>query len=115
MSAADDVAAYLVAQLHATAVGTDIFINWMPDTPDEAICVYDSPGEPADHAFGSMAGGSAILTHPGVQIQKRHVDGDTAMDKAILIHDELDGLGKATLNSVAYEAIFARQLPFFLR
>lgn len=114
MSAADDVAAYLVSKSHATAIGTDIFVNHLPDTPDEAIAVTDTPGLQSDHAFNDHAAGGAILLHPAVQIRKRDTDGDGAMDDAVLIFDELDGLGKTTLNSVPYEYIYADHMPYVL-
>lgn len=114
MSAADDVAAYLVAQSHASAVGTDIFVNQLPDTPDEAISVYDTPGLESDQAFNDGSAGEAVLIHPAVQVRKRHTDGDDAMDDALGIFNELDGLGKATLNSVDYEYIKANHMPYLL-
>ena len=47
MSTAIDIATYLQVQGYGT-VGTEIFYGFMPDDPNDAICVYETSGRPSE-------------------------------------------------------------------
>jgi len=60
---ANGLAEYL-ATLSVGTTGVDLFIRSMPDTPDNAICLYDEPGFvlQESHTFDEDAFGSQITT-----------------------------------------------------
>jgi len=63
-----------------------VFVGFLPDSPDEAICVYDTAG---------MSDGRYLATgyrveHPGIQIRVRGKDYQTTFEKVQSIAETLD-------------------------
>lgn len=63
--------------------GGDIFIEEMPDKPDDAICLYTTGGMGADVATS--------IKRPGTQIILRGVGLRALQTRAQAIHDLFDG------------------------
>lgn len=68
---ANDIAAHLAAQGYGT-LGTDIFIDQYPPSPDEAICVYGIGGGPPESTDSSS------LEAPKFSVVVRSADPATA-------------------------------------
>jgi hypothetical protein len=101
-----DIATYLIAQGQATAVGTDVFLDTRPDTPDNAVCVFEYAGEP-----------STIQDDLSrrVQILVRNKSYATGRAKAWDIHAALDKPEARTLTMNGRRAwVRALQPPFKL-
>ncbi len=81
---ANDIAAYLVTSGYGT-LGTSIFIDQYPPTPDEAICVYALGGGPP----GRCDAGTA-LEEPKFSVVVRSADPATAQSQCEAIRQALD-------------------------
>ncbi len=83
---AEELALYLQANGHGTQ-GTDLFLNFQPDSPDNCVVVYDetAPTPEESHALS--------VDQFGVQIIVRNVVGTTARNNLGNIHKELAGFG----------------------
>ncbi len=85
----------------ALTVDTDLFYAEMPDTPDACVCIYDTPGFPADP--------HQTYERPTVQVRIRGAKGgyDAAQLQGQAIRDLLNGLNEETWNSARYIGIWA--------
>lgn len=110
MSVAADIAAHLEANDFGI-IGTDLFINTMPDAPDAQVSVIEYGGSPSAMSMG----GSVTVELPRVQISARNLDPSVAYEKAHDIYAALDGAMDKTLNGTLYFLLRALQPPFFLR
>lgn len=63
------------------------FVDHMPPTPDECVCVYRTTGTKDGRL---MAG--ATIRHPGFQIRVRGMDHRTTWERAALIQTALDSI-----------------------
>lgn len=111
-SAASDINLHLENKLFGTR-GTDIFTNFIPDSPDNLIATFDVPGPPPPHSMGGTSVNPALEIH-GIQINVRNVSAEQAQSKMYDIFKELDGTGGVTLNAREYLYIEAVQTPFLL-
>ena len=112
MSAAKDLADWLIAQGRGTAIGTDVFVNFMPDTPDAALVLFDTGGPPASRAFGNRV---VAVRHLGVQVLVRRAKGRDAEAEASVIWALLDGWTGTGINGVTYLLATCREsAPFLL-
>lgn len=101
-----DVATYLIAQGQAVAVGTDIFLDSRPDSPDNLVSVFEYAGEP-----------STIQDDLSrrIQVLVRNKSYATARAKAWAIHAALDKPDTRTLTMNSRRAwVRALQQPFKL-
>ena len=92
---ARDIRDYLVNTVGLTAVG----INQMSDTDSYAVIEYPGPTNIKTH------GPTIALDIARLQIQARHVTGQTALTNIHAIIDALDGLKDTTINSTVYQYI----------
>jgi len=72
-------------------LGTDegdwtVFVSFLPDVPDIALCVYDTSGK----MDGRIMKTGEQIEHPGIQIMVRGTDHPTTWQKAKDITDSLD-------------------------
>lgn len=93
-----DVAEYLQTLGRGT-VGTDMFIGFMPDTPDDCIVVRATSGLPPNVIVD--------LEQPGFQITVRNTDHDAGWLAADTIKTDLHQLTHTTLNGRLYKRIDA--------
>ncbi len=93
-----DIGEYLEDLTRGT-VGTDIFIGYMPPTPDDIVVVRATAGRPP-HVV-------ADLEQAGFQITVRNADHDTGHALAMTIRDDLHQLTHATIETRSYKRIDA--------
>ena len=105
MPADKDIAEYLEDQAHGT-VGTDIFVRFMPDSPDNCISVTQTAGRPP------MVHPST-QEYPNVQIRVRNTDSATLFTLINNIYDDLHGLANTTIETRVY-SIQALGAPAFV-
>lgn len=77
-----DIGEYLVSKGRATAIGTDLFLDYMPNEPDSAICIteYGTAGIPVAVSALSRR----------VQIFVRDIKASQAKRKVWEIFNDLD-------------------------
>lgn len=73
------------------------FVGFLPDSPDCAVCVYDTEGRPD----GRIMGSGEQIEHPGIQIRIRGPVYRTVWDKVKEIADALSANSGVT---VAFES-----------
>lgn len=105
MTAETDIAARLAAQGFGT-VGTNIFVDYKPPTPDNIICVFGYAGSPPERTHDSSGN-----DHPGVQVWVRNTSAGTCRTTIERVYNNLDGLTNTTLTSTFYPEINAVQSP----
>lgn len=93
-----DIGEYLQTLGRAT-VGTDLFIGFLPDTPDDCIVVRATQGLPPNVIVD--------LEQPGFQIMLRNTDHDTGWAAADTIRTDLHQLTHTTVNGIVYKRIDA--------
>lgn len=98
MSSPADIIYALLEDLDVPQSGTwQMFVGFLPDFPDNAICIYDAEGTMDGRI---MSSGERII-HPGVQIMVRSLGYREGWDKAEAIALLLDEQQKV---SVAVES-----------
>ena len=95
-----DIAEYLEDLGHGT-VGTDIFVGWMPDSPDNCIVVTATGGQPPEMCVE--------LESPGFQVRVRNTSSSAGWTAANNILDDLHDLTNTTIESRMYHYIKAQQ------
>jgi hypothetical protein len=103
MSMPSDVAEYLEDNSIGT-VGTDIFIQFTPETPHNAISVFQYSGWPPLTVAG--------FTRPGLQVKVRNTNAATAITKMEAIIALLHDKGELTLEGTRYPYIEMAQTWF---
>jgi hypothetical protein len=73
------------------------YVSFLPDTPDEAICVYDTAGK----LDGRIMSSGEQIEHPGIQIRIR---GPAYIDLWNKVSDIADGLASQRRVSVAIDS-----------
>ncbi len=68
----------------------DVFVSLLPDDPDEAICVYDTPGT----SDGRLMATGEQIEHKGIQVRVRGKDYPTAWRWANDLAELLDAQKK---------------------
>ncbi len=95
-----DIAEMLEDSSVGRTLGTDLFYSFLPDTPNDAVCVYDDGDTEAPHPM-------VDLSKPEIQIVVRDVDYDDAWSTAVTIKDFLHKKVNHTQNSTRYIFILA--------
>ena len=110
----DEIGAYLAANGIGT-VGTDLFLGFLPDTPDAAVAIYETGGMEPYRAMRSSAG-QPVAERPSIQVVCRNVayEYQTARTTADSAWKLLEGLGDTTLAGVRYLWAAAVQSPFLM-
>ena len=93
MPADKDIAEHLEDQSHGT-VGTNMFVGWMPDSPDICISVTQTGGSAPEPTVD--------LEYPNVQIRVRHTDAATGWTLINDIYDDLHGVANQTIEGRVY-------------
>ncbi len=113
MSFLSEIGDYLATELSAT-LGTDLFLGFMPESPDACTAIYEYAGVPPQTGFG-FAG----IQHeqPGVQVVCRGEADDYTTPQAVaqVAYRKLAEVQGDTLGSTPYLMISPRQSPFVLR
>jgi hypothetical protein len=99
------IAAHLAAQGFGT-VGTSIFTNYKPATPDNVMCVFGYAGSPPERTHDTS--GNA---HPGIQVWVRDTSAATGRTRIESVFNLLDGMKNTTISSVFIVGMHAVQNP----
>ncbi len=112
MATISEITDYLVAEDVATAVGTDLFEDALPETtPNTALAVVLTSGPPTDLGFG---GADANREFPRLQVLSRALSQDDARSNCQAAHDALCRVQATTLGTTFYESI-TPNAPFLLK
>lgn len=87
-------------------LGTNIFVDTKPATPDNLISVFGYAGRAPRQTHSCDGEGL-----PGVQVWVRNTSAATGRSTIENIFNELDGLTNVTINGTYYLGIFANQHP----
>lgn len=107
MALLDEIATYLEDKNVGT-VGTDLFMGFMPDKPDNCVALFEYAGEPMELTMGS---GDPTLERPGLQVRVRNTSYSAARSKIEDVVDAFHGLANQTLSGTRYLLIKANQSP----
>lgn len=111
--AAIDVAAFLQSDGVGTQ-GTDLFVNFMPDSPDECVGVYTLPGESES---GDFFGNNTLPTFEELELQiiirAGARDYPTASAKVQAIRASLNKIANETVNGTYYLRVKESQTASF--
>jgi len=107
----DDIGAYLVTQSIGT-LGSDLFLGWLPDTPDTCVAVIEGIGDEALETLGSTS--STNMEQPALQIICRGAPDDynTPRIKAEAVKAALQDVANQVLTSTLYYRIRMRHPPW---
>jgi len=92
MSSPADILYTLLEDLDSFQTWT-AFVSYMPDTPDKAICIYDTTGV----KDGRLMLNGAVIEHPGIQIALRSLDYTEGQAKMAALASVLDGVRNNTV------------------
>jgi hypothetical protein len=107
-----DLATYLDTQT-AWTLATDLFIGYLPESPDGATVLHEYPGNPPLETMGVDAQPAVI--RPRVQIEARDATYPLARARSRLAYQRLVLLTNTTVNGAYYERVDPLQEPFALR
>jgi hypothetical protein len=105
MTAEAAIAAYLATAGLGT-VGTSIFVNTKPATPDNLISVFGYAGQEPERTH-DISGNAK----PGIQVWVRNTSAGTSRTTIENVFNCLDGITNTTLSGVFFEGISANQSP----
>ena len=111
MATISEIADYLVAEGVATAVGTDLYEDVLPETPDTAMAVVMTSGPPSEQGFGQA---ESWREFPRMQLLSRALAYADARTNCQAAHDALGKVQATTLGTTFYESI-APNAPFLLK
>lgn len=103
----DEIATYLAGKNVGT-VGTDLFLGFLPDKPDNLVALFEYAGDPMELTMGSS---DPVLERPGLQVRVRNTSYSAARSNIEAVVDELHGLAEQTLTNKRYLLIKANQSP----
>lgn len=100
----DDLGDYLASGGVGLTVGTNLFLGFLPEQPDDAVAVYETGGRPPAHAMNALAG-QAVAEYPRVQVVARATSFGYpgARQRMANIYKLLDGLPTRTINGTQYD------------
>lgn len=98
-----DVAGKIVSLGLGTAIGTDLFLGQMPDSPDVCVGVHAYGGAAPDDVTG--------CEYPKFQLQVRSTSPETAYAKAYGLMKGLHSLRSVALGTTLYHCITADSDP----
>ena len=78
-----------------TLISGTVYLDDMPDTPDNVVALYHSGGYPRD-----LSGG--MVEEPTFQVRVRNASAATALTKCETIKDALHGVVEQTINGNRY-------------
>lgn len=84
-----------------TSITSDIYLNDIPDTPDNMIALFNAGGDESLHAMDQITSEVMML-----QTRVRHTIGSDALRWCYLIQEQLDGMHTETINSNLYLSVF---------
>ena len=107
---ANSIAQYIATDLGQGTLGTDVFVDAMPDASDGSIdtcvAVYSLPGQPPELAVGA---GQTTTDRPGFMVACRALDPATAVANELAIYQALHGQAAVTIHGTYFILIASAQ------
>lgn len=109
MAMVDELRDYLTSQSVATS--DEIFLDWLPSTPDQCIAIYAEPGLPPELGFGESAG--VQFERPNAQVVARAAaeDDATAEDLAWSAYQALAKIQARSVGGTPYLLVLPMGSP----
>lgn len=108
----DEIATYLDTQLASLTAGTNLFVGRIPESPSNAVALYEPASAPPVYSFGGD--GTAGLERPRVQIHVRNESYATGRSLAFDVWQEMHKVVSQSLSGTFYQRIEAIDSPHFL-
>jgi hypothetical protein len=105
---ADELGAYLATLGHGT-MGTTIFVDGLPSSPDACVALIEYPGVAPNFTLPATAG--VQTEHPRVQVLCRNTTHTLARGKAEDIYRALAKVVNQTLGSTRFLIVAPLQSP----
>jgi hypothetical protein len=114
MGMPEDVASHLVSTGRITALGTDCFINWMPETPDAVVVLTETGGSAPEYSLGGSQ--PPVLRSYGLQVRVRGAITGAQAARTLIenIWSDLGLVSSRTINSTVYHVIVPVSSPMYL-
>jgi len=106
-----EIGTYLVGEMPSLALGTNLFLGLMPESPDVCVAMYESASSPPVFMLGGD--GSATLESPRLQVHVRHTAYATGKSLAQDIWTALSKVENVSLSGVLYLRLHAIDSPVF--
>jgi hypothetical protein len=109
MSMITEIAAYLATNLSKT-VGIDIFINDIPEYPDDCLILFQYGGQESEFTHDGLRD-----VRPQLQVLTRSSQSDFATGEALALSVDslLDGITNTTIGTTVYKSIRSLGQPAF--
>ncbi len=106
----DELGAFLVAEGVVTAIGTDLFLEYMPNTPNACLLLRQTPGRPPVGGFGTAG---IRFEYPNVQVVARGVKDDEQTPRALAesAYTKLAEVQAVALSGTNYLTVQPLQAP----
>lgn len=93
------VGTYIDTQSNDLALGTNLFLSKMPESPDFCVAVFEYEGLPPIETFGSAG---FVIERPSLQVMVRATREDyvTARDKAVTLRNLIAAISNTTLSNI---------------
>jgi hypothetical protein len=104
----------LGARLVADGVGTlatDIFLSYIPTSPDTVVGIYEDRGNGAEQVFGASV---ASIERPAVRIVARAPRNDypAARTKLLAVRASLGAIRDETISGVSFMCVMVNSDPY---
>lgn len=106
-SVSEDIKDLLVAGGLGLTFGTNLFVSTLPDSPKNAVCLYDTSSSSADN----FVSGDDPLYRDSVEVLVRDINFSNGFTLAQSIVELLNGKNNFTLNNSFYQLIFLSNGP----
>lgn len=111
MGMLEDIADYIILQGLATAKGSDVFQETLPEAPDTCIAIFEYAGRPPPLEVSTVERNFQVMT--------RNVDPDLAREKSWsiykVLHQEESKGDRRDLTAERWGLISATDTPFKLK
>lgn len=112
MGLVEELATYLDTSSTRFALGTNLFLNDLPDIPATATGIYETGGIEPTRTFRPST--KAAWENPRVQLYCRSTSSVTARANIDAAYDIFEGVIDTTLSGTTYLRVSAIQSPFLL-
>lgn len=111
MGLVEDVGTFLAAQSTRFTLGTNLFLNLLPDEPNRATSLIETGGVAPNRIFGST---TPAWENARIQLASRSTSSTQARADADAAWTILEGVSNSTLSGSTYLRISAVQSVFLL-